>query len=83
MEKHKSRDISVGDFYSLLQLEYISYKVREFLYERPEDKKKFKDISDKKKDNIESISFRRCIPSLFNNEAMKLRYIDKFINEWG
>lgn len=79
----KSRDISVGDLYTNLQLEYISYKVRELIYIRVEDKKKFGDICGKKREKIEAISTKNCLPTIFNNINSQNKYLKSFFKEWN
>lgn len=84
MELTKSRDIPIQDLYTLLQLEFISYKIREKIYKRQEDKKKFNDICNMKRKKIENMSSKNCIPSIFNSSPEYLqKYISKFINDFG
>jgi hypothetical protein len=86
-EEHKlikSREIPIFDYYSLLQVEWISYKVRELIYTRPEDKKKFNDISNMKRVKIESMMTKNCLPSIFNGDSVYLqKYFDKFFRSFG
>ena len=80
----KTRDISVQDLYTLLQLEFISYKVREKIYHRPYDKKKFNDICEKKKEKILGLSLKNSLPSIFGDDnKYKEKYINKFLNGFG
>jgi hypothetical protein len=79
----KSRDISIHDYYSLLQIEYLNYLCRYKIYKREEDIKKFSDICIKKREKIESISKKNNLLSIFNSEEYKKKYIEKFLNEWG
>jgi len=82
-QRQKSRDISVGDLFTNLQLEYISYKVRELIYTRPEDKKKFNDICGKKREKIEAIASKNCLPTIFNNSNSQEKYSRSFFKDWG
>jgi hypothetical protein len=79
----KTRVIPIGDFYTRLQLEYICYKFRELIYQRPFDKKKFSDICVKKKEKIDQISLENCLPSIFNDPGQKDRYLKKFFGHNG
>jgi hypothetical protein len=79
----KTRVIPIGDFYTRLQLEYICYKFREFIYQRPFDKKKFADICIKKKEKIDQISLENCLPSIFNNAGQKETYLRRFFKIEG
>lgn len=83
MELKKDRDIPITDFYTNLQLEYLSYYMRSKIYKRPEDIKKFIDICVKKRRKIEGLSRKNCLPNIFNNELYKERYINLFIGEFG
>jgi hypothetical protein len=81
----KSREIPVLDYFSLLQLEYISYAFRFKIYIRPEDKKKFSDILRMKKEKIKTFSTRNCLPDIFNGDPVYLKkYMGKFFKtEFG
>jgi hypothetical protein len=79
----KTRVIPIGDFYTRLQLEYICYKFREHIYQRPFDKKKFADICLKKKEKIDQISLENCLPSIFNNAGQRERYLGKLFKIEG
>jgi hypothetical protein len=78
----KSRNLSLTDFYSILQQEYISYYVRSKTYPS-EYAKKYAEYCACKKDKIEKIGIKNQLPSIFNSESIKGRYIDKFFNEYG
>lgn len=83
MEPKKDRDIPITDFYTNLQLEYLSYYMRGKVYKRSEDLKKFADICEKKREKIEGLSRKNCLPNIFNNELYRERYINLFIGEFG
>ena len=83
MKPRKDRDIPITDFYTNLQLEYLSYYMRGKIYKRPEDLKKFADICEKKREKIEGLSRKNCLPNIFNNELYRERYINLFIGEFG
>ncbi len=79
----KNRDIPISEFYTNLQLEWFSYFMRAKTYNRPEDIKKFTDICGKKKEKIDGISRKNCLPNIFENEQYKERYVSLFLGEWG
>lgn len=83
MELKKNRDIPLTDFYTNLQLEYLSYYMRGKIYKRQEDLKKFSDICEKKREKIEGLSRKNCLPSIFNNKTYRERYLNLFIGEFG
>ena len=73
----KSRNISLADLYSNLQLEFISYFVRSKIYCK-NFAVNYQKICRQKKEKIEKISTRNSLPSIFNNPDIKQRYLDKF-----
>ena len=79
----KTRIIPISDFYTRLQLEYISYKFRSLIYQRAFDKKKFNDICNHKKKKIDQISLENCLPSIFNNQDRQKKYLQKFFGDGG
>jgi len=83
MSEHlKSRDIPLADLYSCLQLEFISYFLRAKTYRR-DFAASYRDVCEVKREKIEKISSRNKLPSIFNDEHAKQRYISKFFNESG
>ena len=79
----KTRVIPIGDFYTRLQLEYLCYKFRYFLYQRQFDKKKFADICQKKREKIDQIALENRLPSIFNDAGQRDRYLLKFFGQQG
>jgi len=78
----KSRDIPLTQLYSQLQLEYISYFLRSKIYCK-DFAENYRTICEAKKLKIDKISSRNTLPSIFNNEETKERYIKEFLNEFG
>ena len=78
----KSRDLPLSELYSNLQLEYLSYYVRSKTYCK-EFVDNYSKICCSKRDKIEKISSKNNLPSIFNDDHAKQRYIDKFLNEQG
>jgi len=78
----KSRDISLSDFFTILQVEWLSYWTRAKIY-----KKDFADnyakICEGKRFKIESIAQRNNLPCIFTNSDYLKKYIDKFMPEYG
>jgi len=77
----KSRDIPITEYFTNLQLEWISYKLRELTYDREIDRKRFHDICEMKKEKIEKFAFRNCCKSIFSSESMKNKYVNKFLGD--
>jgi len=78
----KSRDLSLTDFYSILQQEYISYFIRTKIYP-PEYAKKYETYCVCKKEKIEKIGMKNGLPSIFNSTSIRDRYLEKFFNAYG
>lgn len=75
----KSRSLTKQEFFSIIQLEWISNKVRENIYERDCDKKRFNDICEMKKEKIDKYADRECVKSIFTSKEIKLKYIHRFL----
>lgn len=78
----KSRNLSLADFYSVLQREYIAYYVRSKIYPS-EYAKKYEAYCVCKKEKIEKIGLKNGLPSIFNMQSLKDMYIDAFFNAFG
>lgn len=78
----KSRDIPLSELYANLQLEYISYFLRSKVYCK-DFAERYKTVCDAKKEKIDRISNRNSLPSIFNDEVEKERYIQMFLNPSG
>ena len=81
-EKRKSRTISPQDFFSILQLEYLSYLVRSKIFDEP-FVQKHKEFCEKKKATIEFLAKKDDKSCIFNNEKVLKKYLDEFFNETG
>lgn len=80
----KSRTIPIPEWFSNLQLEYLTYKLREEMYVMDGDIKKFGDIAKKKKEKILSVSLRQSLTSIFDCPKKREKYIyEKFSNKTG
>lgn len=78
MMLEKSRDIWINDYFSNLQLEYLSYYVRFLTYDKPEHKKMFSDICRMKYDKIVKIAFRNNMSCIFST----IDYWDRYVKKW-
>jgi hypothetical protein len=80
----KSREITISDFFSILQLEYLTYKLREAMYIYDNDVKKHGDIAKMKKEKIKSMALRQAMQSIFDSKEKMDKYVyEKFSNEFG
>ena len=78
----KSRHIPITELYSNLQMEYISYFVRSKIYFN-DFSKNYSKICQQKKEKIDNISSRNHLPSIFNNESIRDKYVQKFLGDFG
>jgi hypothetical protein len=80
----KSRDISAAEFFSNLQLEYLTYRLREAMYIYENDVKKHGDIAKMKKEKIKGMARRQAIQSIFDSKDRMDKYVyEKFSNKFG
>lgn len=74
----KSRELHLPDLFKLLQLEWITYKVRQNIYQRGCDLKKFNDILKMKEEKIDKFALRNSIPSIFSSKNKMEKYLEMF-----
>lgn len=79
----KSRDLHLPDLFRLLQLEWITYKVRSVIYDRDCDIKKFNDILKMKEDKINKFALRNSVPSIFSSREKLDKYLELFYPTTG
>ena len=71
----KSRELHLPDLFRILQLEWITYRVRLSIYQREEDLKKFRDILKMKEDRINKFALRNSTPSIFSSKEKMDKYL--------
>ena len=77
----KSRELSTDEYLKVLQLEYLTNKVRSLIFDRPEFVKMASDIAEFKKERIELLSKRHFKPSIFmSTEEFLNFYENEFLN---
>lgn len=80
----KTRELTREEFLNILQLEYFSYRLRSLIYEKPEYKKMNKDISEKKKNKIITISEKIALPNIFTSDDLfEDVWKREFVREFG
>lgn len=82
-EKSKSRNLSIFEFFEILQLEYMTAELRKRIYPKPADKRYYTKVMSFKKDKIADIASRNTLPSIFNSVEEKRNLYRKFYNEKG
>lgn len=80
----KSRNLTNQEFVNILQLEYLSQRLRAIIYEAPHFKKMSSDIAEKKKTKIIDLTTKFHFPSIFDsNIALELFLQRDFLRESG
>lgn len=80
----KSRELSIDEYLKVLQLEYLTNKVRSLIFDRPEFVKMASDIAEFKKERIELLSKRHFKSSIFmSTEEFMNFYESEFLNPFG
>ena len=77
----KTRDIPLTEYFSLLQLEWLSYRFRQLLYVRNFDIELFKNFCKRKAKTVESVARKNCLPSILNSDAQREKYLKRFLND--
>lgn len=78
----KSRNIPLTEYYSVLQIEWLSYHIRRKLY-RKDFIESYNRICSGKKDKIDGISKKNCLPSIFTDKVYRDKYISQLIPDFG
>lgn len=80
----KSRELSIDEYLKVLQLEYLTQKVRSFIFDRPEFIKMANDIAEFKKERVDILSKKHFRPSIFLSMEEFMRfYENEFLNPTG
>lgn len=74
----KTRNLPIYDFLEILQLEYISFKIRRLTYPIPKHKLFWQGIMEAKKKKIEEISSKNKLPNIFNDPYIEEQVESKF-----
>lgn len=69
MERNKTRNLSVAEYFLQLQKEYLLADFRRKIYFNPKDKAYYKRVMGYKKEKIESIAKRNRLNSIFNDNV--------------
>lgn len=79
-EKRKSRNIPLQEYIPILQLEYLSYKVRSELYEAPFNEK-YREFCKKKEETIRSFALKMGRPCIFTSKSLLDKYLADFFGD--
>lgn len=70
-KKLKSRNLSVYEFFNVLQLEWIVAELRIRIYPKKKDKEYWGKVKEGKRVIIESIAEKNHLPTIFSDDEMK------------
>jgi len=79
----KTRDLPLYEFFVKLQEEYVIAELRRKIYSKAKDKIYYEKVMKFKKEKIDDIVLRNCLPSIFTSESTKQRYYSKIYNKSG
>lgn len=79
----KTRHLPITEYYKQLQREYIITELRKKIYPKIKDKNYYERVLKQKRINIEDISSRNKIPSIFNDINTKDFFYKEVYPEWG
>ena len=79
----ENKELTLFDYFEQLQMEYLSYKLRESIYNKEEFSKQSKDIAEKKKEKIINLSQRLGVLSVCDCFHIYEIYVRKFIQSYG
>lgn len=82
MERQK-RNISILQYFNVLQLEFLLYELRAKIYPFANEKTKFKEILDFKKNKIDDLSKKNKLKSIFDCEQKRLSIESEFLDVNG
>lgn len=82
-EKVKTRDLSVAEYFEVLQNEYLVAEFRKKIYYSPKDKSFYGRVMEHKREKIENIARRNNLDSIFNSETKYKEVHDKLFDKLG
>jgi hypothetical protein len=81
--KVKTRDLSVFQFFELLQLEYIVLELRKKIYPSLSDQSYYERVMKQKREKIEDIGAKNYLPSIFSDQEVKKHKYNQIYNQFG
>lgn len=69
MERKKTRNLSIAEYFLQLQREYLIADFRRKIYFNPKDKSYYQKVMGYKKEKIESIAKRNRLKNIFDDES--------------
>ena len=79
----KTRNLSVAEYYSIIQQEYLIAEFRKKIYYNPKDKNYYQRVMSHKEEKIRDISNRNRLDSIFTNHELMTEMRSKLFDHWG
>lgn len=79
----KTRNISIAEFFDVLQREYLINEWRGKVYYSPKDRRYYERVCGYKRQRVEDISNRNGLKSIFNDEGVLATYRDTLFDSNG
>lgn len=79
----KTRNLSVAEYYSVIQQEYLIAEFRKKIYYNPKDKNYYQRVMSHKEDKIRDISVRNRLESIFTNPDLMTEMRGNLFDCWG
>lgn len=83
LKKEKSRNLSIYEFFEILQKEYVCAILRLKIYTKVKDKEYWKKVAEGKKATIENIAEKNHLPSIFTDKDLERDIDKKVIRDFG
>ena len=83
MNREKDRDISILEYFNVLQSEFIYFELRSKIYPSVKDKDYFRKVMEFKEQKIKDISQKNNLISIFDYEHKLADFRTNFFNEFG
>lgn len=79
----KTRDLTIYEYFEVLQLEYIVAELRKKIYPSLNDQGYYTRVMGQKKEKIDDIAERNNLPSIFNDKKIKKIQYNKIYSSFG
>ena len=83
MEEKKTRNLSVAEYFDVIQREYYIAEFRRKIYYSPKDKRYYGRVMEHKRAKIEDIATRNHLDSIFNSKSKATEIRSKLFDEHG
>lgn len=83
MEHLKTKNLSVAEYFLVIQKEYLIAEFRKKIYFSPKDKRYYQRVMNFKSEKIKDISKRNRLDSIFNNESKMNEVREELFDKLG